>query len=479
MDVPRSFALTPSCQRNLEMNEADLVDSSTPRKRIVILGAGFAGLYAALELERTVARDPGVEVLLIDPHNFLLFTPMLHEVASGSLDPSSIVVPIRESLRRVQFLQAEVTVVDFAIRSVTVAYGLDRRTRTIGFDQLLITAGSQTRFPPDLRPHIHGMKNIHDALVLRNWLIGLLERAEIEEDSDRRRTLLTIAVAGGGFSGVETIGAINDFLRDVARHYRRASAESPTLVLVEPMERLPTEFDPALGEYTASKLQAAGIDVRLGTKVAAFDGRTLSLAASNASGQSSSLAASTLIWTAGVAPSPLIESLSVEKERGRIVVNANFAVPGHEGVWACGDCAAVPSPSGKPCPPTAQHAVRQGMLVGRNIAAAARGEPAKIHPYRYAMLGQFAAIGRERAVATVLGVRFSGFIAWLMWRGAYLLMLPGLKRKIRVLLEWLLEIFFARDTVQLLTTESVRSGRIQELMASARAADSGERVPQQ
>jgi NADH dehydrogenase len=445
------------------------------RKRIVILGAGFAGFYAALELERTVARDPGVEVLLIDPQNFLLFTPMLHEVASGSLDPSSIVVPIREVLHRVGFLRAETTAVDFAGRTVTVAYGLDCRTRTIAFDHLLIAAGSQTRFPPNLRSHVHGMKTIHDALVLRNWLIGLLERAEIEEDPDRRRALLTIAVAGGGFSGVETIGAINDFLREVARHYRSASTESPTLVLVEPMERLLPEFEPALGEYTASRLRAAGIDVRLRTKVAGFDGRTLSLDSSGSSAKPSPLSVRTLIWTAGVAPSQLIESMSLEKERGRIVVDETLAVPGHEGVWACGDCAAVPSPSGKPYPPTAQHAVRQGMQAGRNIAAAVRGEPVKIRPYRYEMLGQFAAIGRQRAVATLFGVRFSGFVAWLMWRGAYLVMLPRLNRKVRVLLQWILEICFARDTVQLLTAEILRSGRIEELMHGARTAESVDR----
>ena len=459
------------------MNAAHLLDRHE-RKRIVILGAGFAGLYAALELERTVARDPEVEVLLIDPQNFLLFTPMLHEVASGSLDPSSIVVPIREALRRVQFLRAETTAVDFADRTVTVAYGLDRRTRTIRFDHLLIAAGSQTRFPPSLRPHVHGMKTIHDALVLRNWLIGLLERAEIEEDAASRRALLTIAVAGGGFSGVETIGAINDFLREVARHYRKASAEPPTLVLVEPMERLLPEFDPALGEYTATKLRAAGIDVRLRTKVATFDGRTLSLESSSDSAQQSPLPARTLIWTAGVSASPLIESLAIEKERGRIVVDETMAVPGHEGVWACGDCAAVPSPSGKPCPPTAQHAMRQGMQAARNIAAAVRGDPAKSRPYRYEMLGQFAAIGRQRAVATLFGVRFSGFIAWLMWRGAYLLMLPRLERKVRVFLQWMLEICFARDTVQLLTAETVRSRRIDELMDSARAAESADKVAQ-
>jgi NADH dehydrogenase len=447
-------------------------------KRVVILGAGFAGLYAALELERTVARDPGVEVLLIDRQNFLLFTPMLHEVASGSLDPSSIVVPIREALRRVQFLSAETTAVDFAARTVTVAYGLDRRTRTIEFEQLLITAGAQTRFPPSLRPHVHGMKTINDALVLRNWLIGLLERAEMEADPVHRRALLTIAVAGGGFSGVETIGAINDFLRQVARHYRNASVESASLVLLEPMERLLPEFDPALGEYTAAKLRAAGIDVRLRTKVAAFDGRALEIESSSDAARLEPLSTRTLIWTAGVMPSPLIESLSLEKERGRIVVDDTLAVPGHGGVWACGDCAAVPSRSGKPCPPTAQHAMRQGVHAGRNIAAAVRGEATKTRPYHYEMVGQFAAIGRQRAVATLFGVRFSGFIAWLMWRGAYLLMLPRLNRKIRVLLQWILEICFARDTVQLLTAENVRSGRVEELMNSACAADAAHRVPQ-
>jgi NADH dehydrogenase len=449
---------------------------SPERKRIVILGAGFAGLYAALELERTLARDPGVEVLLVDPQNFLLFTPMLHEVASGALDPSSIVVPVREALRRVEFLRAQTTAVDFADRTVTVAYGLDRRTRNIRFDHLLIAAGSQTRFPPSLRAHVHGMKTIHDALVLRSWLIGNLERAEIEEDPARRRALLTIAVAGGGFSGVETIGAINDFLREVAPHYRKAEAELPTLVLVEPMARLLPEFDRPLGEYTAAKLRAAGIDVRLGTKVAAFDGRTLSLEPADHLAEPAQLAARTLIWTAGVSPSPMIESLAVKKERGRIVVDETMSVPGYHGVWACGDCAAVPGTSGRPYPPTAQHAVRQGMHAARNIAAAVRGEPAKIRPYRYEMLGQFAAIGRRRAVATLFGVRFSGFLAWLMWRGAYLLMLPRLERKARVFLQWMLELCFARDTVQLITAESVGARRLDELMESARAAESADKA---
>ena len=448
--------------------------NTSKRKRIVILGGGFAGLYAALHLDRTVARDRDCEVLLVDRQNFLLFTPMLHEVASGSLDPSSIVVPIRQALRRVAFFQAETTGVDFDARTVTTVYGLERRTRTIEFDYLLIAAGSQTRFPPGLRQYAHGMKTIHDALVLRNWLIALLERAEVEEDPERRRALLTVVVAGGGFSGVETVGAVNDFLHDIARHYPRASAALPAPVLVHPLARLLPEFEPALGTYTEKRLRAAGIDVRLRTKVAGFDGRILALEAAENSRSASVLGARTLIWTAGVAPSPLIESLTVQKEKGRIVVDASMAVPGKEGVWACGDCAAIGDPAGKPYPTTAQHAARQGGRVGRNIAAAVRGQHRDIRAFRYQMLGQFAAIGRKRAVATLFGLRFSGFIAWLLWRGAYLLMLPRLERKIRVLLQWVLDICFARDTVQLLTLESVRSGRLEELMHSARAAESAD-----
>jgi NADH dehydrogenase len=322
------------------------------------------------------------------------------------------------------------------------------------------------------------MKSIYDALVLRNWLIELLERAELEHDPAVRRALMTIVVAGGGFSGVETIGAINDLLRDIARHYRRAAAEPPKLVLVESHDRLLPDFEPALGAYTESKLRAAGIDLRLDTRVAAYDGRVLTLSASGDTQRPSSLAARTLIWTAGVAPSPLIESLSLPKQHGRIVVDANLAVPGHDGVWACGDCAAVLDGDGaRLCPPTAQHAVRQGRRVGANIAATVSGAACDIKPFRYRMLGQAAAIGRQRAVASVLGLRFSGFAAWLFWRGAYLFMLPRFDRKIRVLLQWLLEICVARDTVQLLTVQSIRSRRLEELIDGARAAGSADVAP--
>jgi len=437
-------------------------------KRIVILGGGFGGMYAALYLDRTVARDPGVQVTLIDPQNFALFTPMLHEVASGTLDPSSIVVPTRQALRRVEYLEAEATGIDFATRTVKIVYGVEGRTSAIPFDQLLIAAGSQTRFPPGLRRYSLGMKTIYDALILRNWLIGMLERAEIEDDPEQRRALLTFVVAGGGFSGVETVGAINDFLHDVVPRYRRVSREPLSLALVSPGEYLLPEFDRELGRYTEARLREAGIDVRLGTKVAGFDGRLVSLHDEKDSRSLLPvLSARTLIWTAGITPSPLIESLPFPKDRGRIVVTETMALPGQEGVWACGDCAAIPDETGKFYPTTAQHAIRQGTQVGRNIAAALRANAEKVRPFRYKMLGQLAAIGHRRGVASILGLRFSGFFAWFLWRGAYLIKLPTLSKKLRVALEWMLDLCFERDTVQLLTIQSVRSGRLEELLDSS------------
>jgi NADH dehydrogenase len=448
------------------------VDTPAQTKRVVILGGGFGGLYAALYLDRTVARDPGVEVSLIDPENFALFTPMLHEVASGSLDPSSISVPIRQVLRHAEYLEAEATAIDLTSRTVTIRYGLEGQTRAIRFDQLLIAVGSETRFPPGLRRHVLGMKTIQDALLLRNWLIGTLERAEIEPDAGRRRILLTFVIAGGGFSGVETAGAINDFLRDIAPQYRRVSAESLSIVLVTPGESLLPEFDPQLGRYADSKLRAAGIDVRFQTKVADYDGRLVSLLAADDSGTLPALPTHTLIWTAGITPPQLIESLPLPKDRGRIVVNDTMALQGYEGVWACGDCAAVPDESGKPYPTTAQHAIRQGAQVGRNIAAAIRGQPGEVRPFRFKMLGQLAAIGRQRGVASILGLRFSGFFAWLLWRSTYLIKLPTVTKKLRVMLEWTLDLCLPRDTVQFLTAETFRSGRLDEVMDSAREAES-------
>jgi NADH dehydrogenase len=207
-------------------------------------------------------------------------------------------------------------------------------------------------------------------------------------------------------------------------------------------------------------------------KVTGFDGRLVSLQDEEDSRKPlPALSARTLIWTAGITSAPLIESLPFPKDRGRIVVTGTMALPGQEGVWACGDCAAIPDETGKPYPTTAQHAMRQGIQVGRNIAAALRANPEKVRPFRYKMLGQLASIGRRRGVASILGLRFSGFFAWFLWRGAYLMKLPTPSKKFRVALEWILDLCFAPDTVQLLTIQSVRSGQLEELLDSSIEAE--------
>jgi NADH dehydrogenase len=233
-------------------------------------------------------------------------------------------------------------------------------------------------------------------------------------------------------------------------------------MLVSPGERLLPEFDPELGRYAEAKLREAGIEVRLHTKVTGCDGRSVSFQAEQDPRSVATIPARTVIWTAGVTPSRLIESLSLPKERGRIVVTETMALPGYEGVWACGDCAAVPDTEGKAYPTTAQHAIRQGSRAGRNIEAVVRGRPDQVRPFRYKMIGQLAAIGHRRGVASIFGLRFSGLLAWLLWRSIYLFKLPTGQKKVRVMLEWALDLCFERDTVQLLNVQSVH--RIDELI---------------
>ena len=376
----------------------------------------------------------------------------------------SIVVPIRETLRRVEFLQAQTTTVDFAARTVTVAYGPDRRARTIVFDHLLVAAGSRTRFPPGLRPQVHGMKTIQDALVLRDWLIALLERAEIEDDPAAAAGVAHDRGRGGsGSRGWRRSGPSTTSCARSRRHYRKASdRDRRGCVVIEPNDRLLPEFEPALGDYTASR----GCATRASRCACARRWRL------STGGASSSHAVRRFAGN----PSPLHgahadldrrrRALAADRSAGACRRSAaaswstrRMAVPGHEGAWACGDCARpCPGASGKPCP----HHRAACDAAGRAGGPQHRGDRAwtasQIRPFRYTMIGQFAAIGRQRAVATLFGTKFSGFIAWLMWRGAYLSMLPRLDRKVRVFLQWMLEICFARDTVQLLTVESMYHG---------------------
>lgn len=414
--------------------------------RILILGGGFAGAYTALHLDRIFKRDAGVEVTLVSAENFLLFTPMLHEVAANTLAPSDIVCPLRQMFRRVQLLEAEVQHIDLPKQRVAVTYGPDRRVRELEYDHLVIATGSEDNFfgNAELEARALTMKTLTDAMLLRNRVIALLENALLETDAERRRAMLTFVTAGGGFAGVEVIGALNDFVRAALRWYPGVRAEEIRLVLVHPKEVVLPELGEALGRYAQRKLMERGVQILFSTKVAGYSGGHVTLS------EGEPIPAATLIWTTGVKPGKLIEDLAVTKENHRLKVNEFLALPDYPGVWALGDCAsAIDSHTGQAFPTTAQHAVRQGRAVAYNIAAVIGGK--KPTAFRYKMLGQLASIGHRAGVAQVFGVRFSGLPAWFMWRTVYLVKLPRLQRKIQVALHWTADLFFSQDLTQIIT----------------------------
>ncbi len=422
--------------------------SPDPYKRhIVILGGGFAGVTTAGRLERLFGADRSVAITLVSDTNALLFTPMLAEVAGSSLEPTHISCPIRTSLRRTQAVRGPVASIDVAARRVVVA---SDPPVTLAYDQLVLALGSVTNHLglENVARHTLGFKSLREAMRIRNQVIDAFERAEVETDPERRRELLTFVVAGGGFAGVELAGALNDFARGMLADYPSLGPDDLAIVLVHPGDRILPELSPQLAAYALARMTARGVTFRLGDRVAdASPGGFLLKSGGEIRGR-------TLVWTAGSTPHPLLQSLPFERSRrGAVVVDECLAVPFHPGVWAAGDCAAViDARTGGPCPPTAQHALREARALAENIHAALHGRRPK--PFHFDALGALCVVGHHTACAelrvpfTRRHVRFSGLLAWLMWRSIYLAKLPGLERKVRVLSDWTLELFFPRDIVQ-------------------------------
>jgi NADH:quinone reductase (non-electrogenic) len=399
-----------------------------------------------------LARRADVEVTLISRENFILFTPMLHEVAAGDLHPGDITNPLRRILHHVKVVEAEVRTVDLKARRLLCTGGLDGLPLEFEFDHLLLTLGSETNFfdTEGVREWAVTMKNLTDAALLRDRMVALLEEASLRSDDTARRELLTFVTAGGGFSGAETTGAINDFVRETVRYYPQLSEHLVRVIVVHPGNFLLPELGEELGKYAERKLRKRKVEVIKGTRVAAYDGSIVTLS------DGTPILARTLIWTAGVKPSACIASLPHEKERGRLRVNEYLAVPGLAGVWAAGDCAAVPDVrTHKFHPPTAQHGLREGLVAAKNIEAAILGRPLK--PFVFTTLGQLATIGRRTGVAKVFGLKFSGFIAWWLWRSVYLAKLPSLAKKLRVMVDWTLDLFFGREIEQTLTPRDIEA----------------------
>lgn len=413
------------------------------RHHILILGGGFAGLHSAMELEKALMHDPDTAITLVNRENFFLFTPMLHEVAASDLDLTNIVNPIRKLLRKASFFAGEVEQIDLAQRTVTVSHGFDRHTHDMHYDRLVIGVGSTTNFfnDPGLQERAFTMKTLSDAATLRNRLIALLEEANTECYADIRQPLLTFVVAGGGFAGVETIAAINDFVRESLRFYPNLRPTHLRVVLVHPGPVILPELSAELGTYAQRKMQERHIEVRVNCKVAGYDGEVVTLS------DGETISARTLVWTAGTMPAALLMTLPCRKEHGRLLVEDTLEVPDWPGVYALGDCALIPDRlTGKYYPPTAQHALREGKVAAHNIVASLHG--GKKMSFSFKTIGQLAAIGRRTGVADVFGLKFSGFIAWWMWRTIYLSKLPRFEKKLRVALDWTLDVLFSKDLVQ-------------------------------
>ena len=434
----------PRRQLKRKLNTKD--QKPMKKNRVLILGGGFGGLYAALEFEKR--RDPDFEVTLISQDNFFLFTPMLHEVAASDLDLTHIVNPIRKLLRHVHFFEGEIRSIDVAKRQVLVSHGFDQHTHTLEYDHIVFALGCVTNFYniPNLMETAVTMKSLGDAIELRNRLIEHLEEADNECAANDREPLLTFVVAGGGFAGVETIGSINDFLKGALPYYSNLRPEMIRVVLVHPGEFVLPELGEQLGRYASRKLAKRGVEIRSNAKIKAVTSTEVELT------DGTRIKSFTLVWTAGAAPHPLLEKLPLPKERQRLKVNAAMGVEGYPGIWALGDCAMIPDEHGGYQPPTAQHASREGKVLAQNIIANTRGND--LIPFRFNTLGLLASIGRRTGVARILGINFSGFVAWWLWRTIYLLKLPRTEKKLRVALDWTLDVFFSKDFVQYLHQRS-------------------------
>lgn len=423
-----------------------------PPKRIVILGGGFAGMTTAIGLEHELWGNPSVSVTLVSDQNSLLFTPMLAEIAGGSLEASHISTPLRSSLHRTEFVRGRVAAADFERKTVMVAPVGDGMgaAREIPYDHLVLALGSVSNYfgAANIQKHAFNFKTLPDAIRIRNHVIDMFERADGESDQDVRRTLLTFVIAGGGFAGVELAGAINDFSHGILADYPNVAFDDIRTILVHSRDRILPELSDSLGAYARERMAARGVEFRLSTRV--LDARPGLVILSDGE-----LHTQTLVWTAGTAPHPWLKSsgLATDK-RGAVGVESTMAVPGYPGIWALGDGASLmDARSGKACPPTAQFAVREGRALARNISRVLRGKAPE--PFHFESLGALCVIGHQTACAELTfpfarrkSLRFSGLLAWIMWRSIYLSKLPGLQQKARVLLDWNFEIFFPRDIVQ-------------------------------
>ena len=496
-----SFSRVDSLQRHLE-----LVHGSKPihPKRILILGGGFAGVEVLRRLQDRFQNDVSIDITMVSKDNFFLFTPMLHEVASGMIETRHIVTPIRAFCNRAKFYAARVELIDLMNKQIIIespgstsassmpiaamsgptiidrkehAYadplvlsevrkdGEERKDK-LSYDYLVMALGSETKFfgMADIEEHAFTIKSWNDAIIIRNHVIHKLEQAELllrqhsydyDDDNNnlnshgknKRESLLTFVIVGGGFAGVEMAGELNEFLRDVVKeYYHNIEPKDISVIIIQSGNRLLPEMSEELAGFAMQKLIQSGVEVILNTRVTGATANSVKLK------DGRTISTNTIIWSGGVAPSPITEELPCEhdKKSGRIVVDKFLEVQGYPGVFAIGDCASIIDPNtGNPYPPTAQHAIREGTAVAKNMISMIEGKIEKKRVFDYQTKGMMATIGKRNGVGSILGLEVQGFIAWWIWRTYYLANLPTLQKKIRVMADWTLDVFFKRDVTML------------------------------
>lgn len=411
---------------------------------VLIVGGGFGGAFAAREAERRLGGQ-GVRVVLVCPDNFLLFSPLLPEATSGTIEPRHAVVPLRDLLRSTEILGGTIVEIDMSARKARMV-DLEGNSRTVAYRTLVLAPGSDpvTVPIPGLRDHAVGFKTLADAIWLRNQVLHQLEKASSETSAKRRRELLTFTFIGGGYAGVEALAELESLVTDVRRRYRALRSDDFRWVLVEARDTLLPGLDERLAAHTAKALRARGVQLYLETRLVSCRDGVVTLDDPGVE----PFRSETIVWTAGQQPSHLVSQLDLPvDDRGRVVVDDHLRVRGHTAVYAIGDSAAVPDPDGGLCPPTAQHALRQGLACGRNVAA--DHGVGRVAPFAYRSRGLAVTLGRGTGTAQVRQWVFTGWPAWWMGRSYHLLMMPGAARRTRILSDWILGVIFPRDVAQL------------------------------
>lgn len=418
-------------------------------KRILVVGAGFAGLYAAMGM-RALARA-GHRITVVNPQNFMQYQPFLPEVASGTIDPRAVAVPLRTTLRHCDIVIGEVERLDHSGRKATIRLA-DGSERVMEYDLLVLTPGSTSRVPPipGLAEHGIGFKTVQEAIYLRNRVLSRLDVAAETEDDERRRAALTFVFVGGGYAGVEALGELEDLARDAIATYPSLRPEEMRWILVDVAPKILPELGPELAAYAVERLAERGIEVLVETRLESYEDRIVRLSGGR------TFAADTLVWTAGVRPSSIARNAGLPvDDAGRVRVDEHLRVEGAEDVWAAGDAAAVPDrTTGGIMPPTAQHGMRQGRRLAKNLTAWIEG--GRLEPFVHRNIGAVCSLGRYKGIAVIWGVKLKGFPAWFAHRTYHLYAMPTLTRKAKIAADWTVALLFPRDLAQLGSLEHPR-----------------------